>query len=148
MALSPIQAVRLFIADTSEPFTFSDEEVQYFLDMSGGSVRQASIYALYAIIADLAKNKSVYREMTGDIEVWSNAIDWYKLLLNGITSNPTLGLGTLMPYAAGIDREDVLLNQMDLSVQRANIPKTDCCIGNCLDRFRFGVPSLPIWIVG
>ena len=107
MALSNIQAVRLFISDRSEPYTFSDEDIQYFLDMSGGSVRQASILALYAIIGDLAKNKSIYRETTGDIEVWSNAIDWYKLLLTNFNTNPTLGLGNLMPYAAGIDRCDV-----------------------------------------
>lgn len=147
MALSNIQAVRLFISDRVEPYTFSDEDIQYFLDMSGGSVRQASILALYAIIGDLAKNKAIYRETTGDIEVWSNAIDWYKLLLGSFDSNPMLGLGSLMPYAAGIDRCDVLANDMDLSVNRANIPKTDCGVFNCLHKFQYGMPELPRWVV-
>ncbi len=147
MALSNIQAVRLFISDRTEPFTFSDEDIQYFLDMSGGSVRQASILALYAIIGDLAKNKSIYRETTGDIEVWSNAIDWYKLLLTNFNTNPTLGLGNLRPYAAGIDRCDVIANEMDLSVNRANIPNTDCGIMNCLYKFQYGMPELPRWVV-
>jgi len=111
MALTPIQAVRLFIADSTDPYTFADEEIQYFLDMTGSNVRQASIYAIYAIIADLAKNKSVYRETAGHYEVWSNALDWYKLLLGNITSNPTLGLGNLSVYVAGIDRGDMLSSQ-------------------------------------
>lgn len=147
MALSSIQAVRLFISDRTEPYAYSDEDIQYFLDMAGGSVRQASILALYAIIGDLAKNKSIYRETTGDIEVWSNAIDWYKLLLGSFNSNPTLGLGNLQPYAAGIDRCDVLANEYDMSVNHANIPKADCGVMNCLYRFQYGVPDLPRWVV-
>lgn len=150
MALTPIQAVRLFIGDSSEPYTFTDEEIQYFLDMSGNNVRQASIFAIYAILADLAKNKSVYRETAGHYEVWSNALDWYKLLLANINENPTLGLGSLMPYAAGIDTIDVIENKVDCNSYSGKIARTvDSvnCSGHWLDRFAYGIPDLPYWVV-
>jgi hypothetical protein len=151
MALTPIQAVRLFIGDNSEPYTFTDEEIQYFLDMAGGSVRQASIFAIYAILADLAKNKSVYRETAGHYEVWSNALDWYKLLLSNITQNPTLGLGSLNIYAAGIDTVDVWNNRADCGSYSGKIVKTidevDCKEGHWMDRFAYGIPDLPYWVV-
>lgn len=152
MALSAINGVRLFIGDTSEPFTFTDEEIQYFLDMAGGQVRQASIFAIYSIIADLGKNKSVYRETAGHYEVWSNAIEWYKLLLANINSNPTLGLGSLLPYAAGIDTDDVRSNQIDKSAYSGKIARTAqqieiegkyCWLG----RFAYGLPAFPYWYV-
>lgn len=151
--LTPIQAVRLFIGDSTSPFTFIDDEIQYFLDMGGQSVRQATIFALYALLADLAKNKSIIRETAGHYEVWSNAIEWYKLLLSNITSNPTLGLGSLMPYAAGIDRADVILNNYDCSSYNGGIVNTvqQADRSNSpygwLDRFRYGVPDLPYWYV-
>lgn len=151
MALTPIQAVRLFIGDNSEPYTFTDEEIQYFLDMAGGSVRQASIFAIYAILADLAKNKSVYRETSGHYEVWSNALDWYKLLLSNITQNPTLGLGSLNIYAAGIDTVDVWNNRADCGAYSGNIVQTidevACKEGHWIDRFAYGIPDLPYWVV-
>jgi len=152
MALTPIQAVRLFIGDSSEPYTFTDEDIQYFLDMAGNSVRQASIFAIYAILADLAKNKSVYRETAGHYEVWSNALDWYKLLLDNINTNPTLGLGSLMPYAAGIDTTDVWDNRADLGAYSGVIVHTVDKVnrensGHWLDRFTYGIPDLPYWVV-
>jgi len=151
MALTPIQAVRLFIGDNSEPYTFTDEEIQYFLDMAGGSVRQASIFAIYAILADLAKNKSVYRETAGHYEVWSNALDWYKLLLSNITQNPTLGLGSLNIYAAGIDTVDVWNNRADCGAYSGKIVQTidevGCKEGHWMDRFAYGIPDLPCWVV-
>lgn len=152
--VTPIQAVRLFIADSIEPFTFTDDEIQYFLDMGGQSVRQATIFALYAVLADLAKNKSIIREMAGHYEVWSNAIEWYKLLLSNITSNPTLGLGSLMPYAAGIDSIDVASNQFDRSSYKGNLVTTTQQVQRVerspygwLDRFQYGVPDFPDWYV-
>lgn len=152
--LTPIQAVRLFIGDSTAPFTFIDDEIQYFLDMGGQSVRQATIFALYALLADLAKNKSIIRETAGHYEVWSNAIEWYKLLLSNITSNPTLGLGSLMPYAAGIDRADMINNSYDRSGYQGKIVHTvqqidqdSCSPYGWLDRFRYGVPDLPAWYI-
>lgn len=146
MALTDIQKVRLLIADNNEPYMFSDEEIQEFLDMAGGNVRQASMFALYSTISYLAKNKSVYRETAGNIEVWSNALDWYKLLLDNFIKDPILGLGAISVYAAGIDKADVLANKFDPSVNHANIPKTSCDIGNCFYRFIDGVPDFPAWM--
>jgi hypothetical protein len=146
MALTDIQKVRLLISDSSEPYMFSDEEIQEFLDMSGGNVRQAAILAIYSTISYLAKNKSVYRETAGNIEVWSNAIEWYKLLLGNFNSNPVLGLGALTVYAAGIDKADVWANKYDPSVNHADIPRTSCDISNCFYRFADGVPDLPAWM--
>lgn len=158
MALTNIQGVRLFIGDSFEPFTFLDEEIQYFLDLGGQSVRQATIFALYAVLADLAKNKSIIRETAGHYEVWSNALDWYKLLLANITANPTLGLGSLMPYAAGIDREDVRSNEYDRTAYKGNLVTTSKEIERdgrgvwdsrygWLDRFQYGMPDFPFWYI-
>lgn len=157
MALSPIDGVRLFIGDTLEPQTFTDDQIQYFLDMAGGSVRNAAIFAIYAMLADLGKNKSIYRETAGNYEAWSNAIEYYKLILANITSNPTLGLGSLMPYAAGIDRNDVLTNQYDGSSYSGNLVRTTQDVdrdAGCWDyrygwmgRFCNGMPDLPYWCI-
>jgi len=52
--MTPIQKVRLLIADTTVPYHFTDTpDIQAFLDMAGGSILIAAGYALEAWAAAL-----------------------------------------------------------------------------------------------
>ncbi|MNQ73283.1 hypothetical protein D3C85_880100 [compost metagenome] len=113
MALTPVQQVRLFIGDTpTSPFyqLFTDEEIQTFIDMSGGDVMQAA--RMGAISASFQLAGWTTRERTGDIEVWSSLSTQYLKALDNLIKDPSFkSLPTgLHPYAAGISWEDVCNN--------------------------------------
>ena len=97
--------VRLMIGDSpSSPFSplFEDEEIAQFLKMNNWNVRRATRMA--AIAASMNFAQMVYRERTGDIEVWNNvSIQYLKALDNIINENTVNGLGILVPYFGGID---------------------------------------------
>lgn len=100
-----IMQVRLMIGDSpGSPFypLFEDEEIAQFLDMNNWNVRRATRMA--AIAASMNFSQMVYRERTGDIEVWNNvSIQYLKALDNIINENTLNGLGVLVPYFGGID---------------------------------------------
>lgn len=135
MALTDVEKVRLLIGDVpTSPFyiLFNDEEIQAFLDMTGGNVMQAA--RLAAIAASLQLAGWTTRERTGDIEVWSSLSTQYLKALENLikdTSSATLPNG-LMPYAAGISWADVCANNNNPDNVRPAITKIQVCDGKGL----------------
>lgn len=143
MALTDIEKVRILIGDTEgSPFyqLFTDEEIQAFLDMTGGNVMQAA--RLAAIAASMQLAGWTTRERTGDIEVWSSLSTQYLKALENLikdTSSATLPNG-LMPYAAGISWSDVCTNNNNPDNVRPALTKIQVCDGKGLfysDPFNF-----------
>ena len=135
MALTDVEKVRLLIGDVpNSPFymLFSDEEIQAFLDMTGGNVMQAA--RLAAIAASLQLAGWSTRETVGDITVWNDLSKQYiKALENLIkdTSSATLPNG-LMPYAAGISWVDVQANNNNPDNVRPALTRVRVCDGSGL----------------
>jgi hypothetical protein len=130
MALTDVEKVRLLIGDTpTSPFyqLFTDEEVQQFLDLNGGNVRQASRMAAIAASMQLAGWAS--RERVGDIEVWSNLSTAYlKALENLINDSSASNLPNgLMPYASGISWEDMKANNTNPDNVRSPLTQVKVC---------------------
>lgn len=99
-----IYQVRLLIGDSpSSPFypLFDDDEIAMFLKMNSWNVRKASRQA--AIAASMNFSQMVYRERTGDIEVWNNVSIQYLKALENIIKGSVDDYGTLRPYFGGID---------------------------------------------
>lgn len=135
MALTDVEKVRVLIGDTEgSPFyqLFTDEEIQAFLDMTGGNVMQAA--RLAAIAASMQLAGWTTRERTGDIEVWSSLSTQYLKALENLikdTSSATLPNG-LMPYAAGISWSDVCANNNNPDNVRPALTKIQVCDGKGL----------------
>ncbi len=109
---NPIDRIRLAVGDTWEDMEMlSDADYQYFLD-SAGSERRAMLDAVRAILFKLTR---FTRERTGDIDVYGG--EWfthYRDALNLILKDPNISISVAMPYAGGIDMEDMLNNRCDL----------------------------------
>lgn len=103
--LEKIRQVRLMIGDSpGSPFypLFDDDEIAQFLIMNNWNVRRATRMA--AIAASMNFAQMVYRERTGDIEVWNNvSLQYLKALDNIIDEGSAANLGALRPYFGGID---------------------------------------------
>lgn len=125
-----IYQVRLLIADSpSSPFypLFDDDEIASFLKMNGWNVRRASRQA--AIAASMNFSQMVYRERTGDIEVWNNVSVQYLKALENVIKGNVEDFGTLRPYFGGVDVCTVAANENDpLNVRSplAQIGTQDC----------------------
>lgn len=130
MALTDIEVVRLLIGDTpTSPFyqLFTDEEIQQFLDLNGGSVRQAARMA--AIAASMQLAGWTTRERTGDIEVWSSLSTQYLKALENLINDSSAGNlpNGLMPYASGISWEDMCANNANPDNVRSPLTKIKVC---------------------
>lgn len=130
MALTDVEIVRLLIGDTpTSPFyqLFSDEEVQQFLDLNGGNVRQAARMAAIAASMQLAGWTS--RERVGDIEVWSNLSTQYLKALENLINDSSAGNlpNGLMPYASGISWDDFCANNSNPDNIRSPLTKIKVC---------------------
>ena len=143
MALTDIEKIRVLIGDTEgSPWyqLFTDDEIQAFLDMTGGNVMQAARLAAIAASMQLAGWSS--RERTGDLEVWSNLSTQYLKALENLikdTSSATLPNG-LMPYAAGISWQDTTTNNDNPDNVRPTLTRIKVCDGSGLfyaDPFNF-----------
>jgi len=138
MALTDVEKVRVLIGDTEgSPFyqLFTDNEIQAFLDMTGGNVMQAARLAAIAASMQLAGWTS--RERVGDIEIWSNLSTQYLKALENLikdTSSATLPNG-LMPYAAGISKIDWEANNANPDNIRPELTKIRVC---SIDKTFFG----------
>lgn len=110
--MDPILAVRLLIGDVpSSPFyqLFTDEEIQYFLDLNNGNIRLAARMAAISASFQLAGWST--RERTGDIEVWSSLSSNYLKALDYLINNPTDNIPNgLIPWAGGISKSEVCAN--------------------------------------
>ena len=130
MALTDVEVVRLLIGDTpTSPFyqLFTDEEIQQFLDLNGGNVRQASRMAAIAASMQLAGWTS--RERVGDIEVWSSLSTQYlKALENLINDSSSASIPNgLMPYAGGISYADIWANNANPDNVRPALTQISVC---------------------
>ena len=130
MALTDVEIVRLLIGDTpTSPFyqLFTDEEIQQFLDLNGGNVRQAARMAAIAASMQLAGWTS--RERSGDLEVWSNLSTAYlKALENLINDSSSASIPNgLMPYASGISWADVCANNANPDNVRSPLTQIKVC---------------------
>lgn len=117
MALTTIESVRVLMGDTlTSPYyamtgttIFTDEEIQYFLDLNGGdigaTVKTAAISASFQIAGIPT------REVTGDIEVWNTFSTSYLKTLGYIITTPlNLIPNGLMPWVGGISKEAMCIN--------------------------------------
>ena len=130
MALTDVEVVRLLIGDTpTSPFyqLFTDEEIQQFLDLNGGNVRQAARMAAIAASMQLAGWNT--RETTGDISVWNELSTAYlKALDNFINDSSSASIPNgLMPYASGISWADVCANNANPDNVRSPLTQIKVC---------------------
>ncbi len=106
---NPVMEVRLNVGDIWQDMELlSDADYQYFLDKYSGSVRRATLDAARAILFKISRFS---RERTGDIEVYG--AEWfknYRSALLDMLRNPELSLSVPMPYAGGISKEDMRIN--------------------------------------
>jgi hypothetical protein len=128
MALTEVEKVRLTVGDTETSFFYpilSDEEYEYFLEISNDDVMSAAIKAAHAIMFQLSTIPS--REKTGEIEVWNDNVKNYLANLKLFLSNPAiynvLAKG-ITPYAAGISKIDWEDSLADTDVIRDKLVTT------------------------
>ena len=130
MALTDVETVRLLIGDLpNSPFyqLFTDEEIQQFLDLNGGNVRQAARMAAIAASMQLAGWNT--RESTGDISVWNELSTAYlKALDNFINDSSSASIPNgLMPYASGISWSDMCANNANPDNVRSPLTQIKVC---------------------
>lgn len=106
-----IHAVRIELGDTSPDLPImSDAEYRYFLDKNDWSIRRASLDAAKSILLKL----SMRTDETVDIFSIKSAATakQYMQALTMYIKNPDLNsvYNTLVPYAGGISKSDMLAN--------------------------------------
>lgn len=107
---NPIMQVRLAVGDTSQEFEIlGDDEYAFFLDKYNGNVNRATTDAARAILFNLTR---FVRERIDDVgEVYTN--DWFKNYREALVEmlrNPNLSMSIPMPYAGGISKSDMEVN--------------------------------------
>lgn len=125
MALTNLQSIRLQTGDRVEPYFVTDDEINSYLEINNNNVKRTTSDVAQAILFYLAANPSVYRERTGEEEVYTtDAFKAYRDALLLRIRYPHLFLGTLMPYAAGISRQDAAKykNNLDNVIAGDNLP--------------------------
>tara|TARA_R110000744_G_C19371770_1_gene563153 strand:+ start:27051 stop:27518 length:468 start_codon:yes stop_codon:yes gene_type:complete len=104
-----VALLRLLIGDIpTSPFyqLFTDEQLESFLVVSGGSVMTAAKYAAISASMQLAGYST--RERTGDIEVWNSLSSNYLKALDYFITNTDKEIPSgLMPWAAGISKAEM-----------------------------------------
>lgn len=104
-----IALVRLLIGDVpSSPFypLFADEDIESFLNLVGGDVRQAARYAAISGSMQLAGFST--RERTGNIEVWNDLSKNYLVALEMFLQNQDKEIPSgLMPWLAGQSKKEL-----------------------------------------
>lgn len=149
MALTNIEIVRLRTGDRVEPYFVSNDEIDEFLEMNSDNVGKTVIDVSYAILFYLAANPSIYRERTGEEEVFTT--DPYKAykdaLLLGI-KYPHRFLNGIMPYAAGISKADraIYKSDPDSELIGAGLPNNANDVGHFIEENsiypHIGIPIL------
>jgi hypothetical protein len=126
--MDPILAVRLLIGDVEgSPFyqIFTDEEIQYFLDINGGNIRLAARDA--AIAASMQIAGVATRERVGDVEVWRSA-EAYLSALKFFITNPVANIPNgLMPWAGGISKTQVCENNNNPDLIKHPLENINTC---------------------
>ena len=130
MALTPEDQIRTLIGDVpSSPFyqIFTSEEIEFFLEVNSGNVRQAARMAAIAASLQLAGWNT--RESTGDISVWNELSTAYlKALDNFINDSSSASIPNgLMPYAGGISYADIWANNANPDNVRSPLTQIKVC---------------------
>lgn len=126
MALTPIQQVRLIIAD-NEPglYILSDDEIEFYIEQAGGNVNRAAVGAARTVLLKLAQRG----EESVDIFSikGSKAASEYRLALQLFIKDPNLNAlgGNLKGWVGGISRTEMLLNDMVLDNNIVTSPTED-----------------------
>ena len=126
MSVTPemILQVRYEIADTNISLPFlSDTEYTYFLDKNQESIRRASLDAAKTILFKLSM--SAGRKTIDILSIdTSKSATAYRDALLAYIKNPELNgsLGNITPYAGGISKSDMTLNESDPDVNYVKPP--------------------------
>lgn len=143
MALTNIEMVRLNVGDRVEPYFLSDSEIESFLLLSNDNVRKTSVKVATCILGYLAANPSVYRERTGEEEVYTtDPFKAYKEFLQLYIKNPQMYLDGIMPYAAGLTKSDAAIYNSDKNNNVAgwNLPNNVNSVKNIDEYFNHCTP--------
>lgn len=119
---NPIDRIRLAVGDIWDDIEMlKDADYQYFLDRNDGNENRATMDAIKAILFKLAR---MTRERTGDIEVYGGEwFDHYYKMLLLLLKDPNASISLAVPYAGGISKTDMYLNDAncDNVVREINI---------------------------
>lgn len=113
MAFTTIQKVRLEIGDNDPVMpTLTDEEIQYFLEKNGDSVRKASLDAAKTILFKIA---SFANEVVDVLEYrGSDYFRQYKEALVMYIKNPEFGsVSRAMGHFGGISNSEIQANMLN-----------------------------------
>ena len=125
-ATNPIDRVRLLVGDVFSDFEILDDNTyQYFLDKYNGDEMLAAIAAAKVIKFQIAKAPT--RETAGKYEVWSNFAQLYSDALDDLIDKGESSLYVGMPYAGGISRQDMWLNNRNRDNVRLCLPRITGC---------------------
>jgi len=133
MALSNIDIVRLRTGDRVEPYFVSDDEITDYLEIYNDNVSRVSIQVAYNILFQLAANPNIYRERTGEEEVFTgDAYKNYRDALLLYIKYPNQFLNGIKPYAAGLTKSDAAkyTRNLDNNVIGSNLPNNVNTIHN------------------
>jgi hypothetical protein len=112
VALTDVEKIRIIVGDVVGNPLFEildDETYEYLLETTNGDVWQAAIKA--AIIISLRIASYPTRERAGSYEVWNTYSTSYLAALTNIIKTPASLLSTrIIPYAGGISKQDMFLN--------------------------------------
>ncbi len=111
-ATNLVDRVRLVVGDIWDDMEIlKDADYEYFLTNHKGNERRAAMDAARTILFKISRYS---RERTGDIEVYGS--EWFKNYMNAlklILINPDIAISVAVPYAGGISKEDMYLNDQN-----------------------------------
>ncbi len=117
-----IEQVRLNVGDNNAEFQIlPDDTYQWLLDKYSNNVNRSSMDAARFILFELTKFPT--RERTGQIEVWNEWVNAYRKALELFIKDPNLTVMIPVPYAGGISKDDMYLNDSDNDNVRPAIHK-------------------------
>lgn len=116
MALTPIQQVRLSVAD-NEPglYIITDDEIEYIINKNYGNINRASVEAAKIILLHLAKNSS-----TEVVDIFSikgkDVAEQYRLALELFIKDPNLNplINNLKGWVGGVSNTEMQQNDCNL----------------------------------
>jgi hypothetical protein len=127
--LAKIKMVRILIGDTENSIFYpilGDDEIAALLILENWDVKRAARRAAISVAFQLTMVS--YRERTGDIEVWNNASIEYQKVLGGFLDTGAVNLPAgIMPYAAGISKEDICLSNRNPDRARSPLSQIRTC---------------------
>lgn len=107
-----VDRIRLITGDIWDDMEYlTDNDYQYYLDRNENNERRAALDCMRSILLKLSRGA---RERTGDIEVYGS--EYFKNYLQAlmlVLKNPDIALSLAVPYAGGISKTDMFLNDLN-----------------------------------